>query len=383
MTPAARISAAIEVLDEIIAGQAAEQALTRWARRSRFAGSKDRAAVRDHVFDALRHWRSDAALGGGTSGRERMIGRLRALGSDTAEAFSGVGHAPTPLSAQETSAGAAPAEGAEALDVPDWIWDILQQDQNVDAGTVALEWQSRAPVTLRANGIERQALAGQLLSEGIETQPNSRAAMALTVTEGARRLRLSQAFVHGKFEMQDASSQAVVEGLPDAATVLDYCAGGGGKSLALAARGMTVTAHDIDPGRMRDLPERAERAGVRVALTSSEEIVGKQFDIVLCDAPCSGSGAWRRQPEAKWTLTRERLDELQAIQGEILDNAMPLVAEGGLLVFSTCSIFSFENEAIVEAFVKRHRGWTCRLQQRWSVDAEGDGFFATHLTRES
>ena len=125
MTPGARVQAAIDLLDEIFAGAPAERALTGWARRSRFAGSKDRAAVRDHVFDALRRWRSCAVLGGGESGRARMIGLLRGEGTDPATLFTGDGHAPAPLSPAEDAAGA-PPQGLDALDLPDWLWPLWQ-----------------------------------------------------------------------------------------------------------------------------------------------------------------------------------------------------------------------------------------------------------------
>lgn len=385
MTPAARIAAAIEILDEITGGQAAEQALTRWARRSRFAGSKDRAAVRDHVFEALRHWRSDAARGGGRTGRARMIGRLRAVGADLEALFSGEGHGPAPLTAMEQDAGREPEAGAEALDLPDWLWAEMRADDRVDLDAVAHQSKQRAPVTLRANmrQIRPEALQAALLDEGITASPNPRAKAALTVRDGARRLQQSRAFAEGLFEMQDASSQAVVEALPPSARALDYCAGGGGKSLALAAIGARVTAHDRDPGRMRDVPERATRAGCAIELArTAEELSGRRFDVVLCDAPCSGSGAWRRQPEAKWTLTPERLAELQQIQGDILDQAMGYLSDGGILAYATCSVLSCENEGVVEAFLARHSGWQCAFHQRWLVDAEGDGFFTAHLTRE-
>ena len=383
MTPQARVAAAIDVIDAIAEGQAAEQALTRWARQSRFAGSKDRAAVRDHVFAALRHWRSDAALGGGQSGRARMIGRMRAEGIDPATIFSGQGYGPDVLNDVELAAGTTAADGAEQLDVPEWLWERLVADLGIDgAALTAQTWQDRAPVTLRVNAHRstRAAAKTQLADEGIETEDNPRAPFALTIVEGARRLRNSSLFQDGLVELQDASSQAVVAALPAGETVLDYCAGGGGKALALAADGKRVTAHDANVDRMRDLPDRANRAGLDISCTSTDALSGT-YDLVLCDAPCSGSGSWRRSPQGKWDLTQSKFDDLLALQRDILDQAMQFVAPGGALIYVTCSVFNAENEEQAHAFAERYPNWKITKQDRWAVDNFGDGFFAAHLTQ--
>ena len=207
------------------------------------------------------------------------------------------------------------------------------------------------------------------------------AATALTVREGARRIRNSAPFAGGWIELQDAASQSVVEDLPTATRILDYCAGGGGKALALAARKEAVVfAHDIDAERMVDLPLRAERARVAVELLDTLGIEKQApFDLVLCDAPCSGSGAWRRAPEGKWRLTPERLQELTQVQDAILDQACRMVVPKATLAFATCSVLREENEARVESFLARHPGWTCVHQRRYDVCPDGDGFFAAHL----
>ena len=381
MTPGARVAAAAEILDAIEAGLAVEQALLRWSRASRFAGSKDRAAVRDYVFDAVRHWRSDAAIGGGTTGRARMIGRLRAAEDDPAVYFSGQGHAPTPLTEKELSAGRAPDTLPEALDVPDWIWPILQADQGPKAQTIAEAWQQRGPIGLRVNlgKGSREAAVAALAEEGVEAEPNTRAQSALRVTSGARRLRQTRAFETGLVELQDASSQAAVEALPDGARVLDYCAGGGGKALALAAQGRVVVAHDADPRRMSDIPARAARAGARVKIAENlaEEA---PFDLVLCDAPCSGSGAWRRSPEGKWALTPDRLEELVSQQVQILEDSQKFVGKSGCLAYATCSVFSVENDGVVRRFCEANPKWRITKQRAWSVDELGDGFGLTLLS---
>lgn len=384
MTPGARIAAAIEVLDAIADGAAAEQALTRWARQSRFAGSKDRAAVRDHVFDALRRYRSAQARGGGASGRAIMIGLLREDGINLDDMFNGVGHAPAPLTEAERASGTTEISPGAQWNLPEWLLPHWRDSLGPHAESAALQSQARAPVTLRVN-LQRgdvQSAMAQLAAEQIVTEANPLSATALTVIDGARRIRQSDSFQSGLVELQDAASQAVIDRLPVVARALDYCAGGGGKALAMAARGMTVAAHDIDPARMRDLPERAARAGTTVErMTSAEAERAAPFDLVLCDAPCSGSGAWRRSPHGKWLLTAERLAELTRIQDDVLRKARDLAAPGGVLAYATCSVLRCENEDRVSAFLAQNPEWRCTFQHRLDLSQHGDGFFTAHLTR--
>lgn len=389
MTPAARVAAAIEVLDAWVGGVALERALTNWARTHRFAGSKDRAAIRDHVFDAARCKRSYAALGGAATGRGLMIGALSAAGMEPAEVFTGEGHAPAPLAPGEGS-GMAWADLPEAvrLDCPDWLEAPLRASLGADFAPVMEALRHRAPVFLRVNlaRATRDAARAALAAEGIEARAHPLSATALEVREGARRVQASAAYRDGLVELQDVASQAVVDSLPvpPGARVLDYCAGGGGKALALAARGAMVTAHDADPGRMADLPRRAARAGARIAvLAPGQRPAAAGYDLVFADAPCSGSGSWRRSPEGKWRLTPERLHDLCVIQGEILDEIAQFVIPGGSLAYATCSLLEAENGAQIAAFVARHPGWRLQAQRRFTPHDGGDGFYVAHLTRSS
>lgn len=381
MTPAARHAAAIEVLDRILAGTAVESALTNWGRAHRFAGSGDRHAIRDLVFDALRCRRSFAALGGGLTGRGLILGGLRAQGADPAGIFTGLAHAPAPVSPEE--GGRAP-EAGEALDVPDWLLPELAASLGQDMARVLEAMRHRAPVFLRVNlaRIGRDAARELLAGEGISSQPHDLAASALQVTGGERRIVASAAYQQGLVELQDASSQAVVENLAlrPGLRVLDYCAGGGGKTLALAARGVEPMAHDAAPQRMRDLPARATRAGARVRIVENPE-KSAPYDFILMDAPCSGSGSWRRDPQGKWALTPERLAQLMASQAAILDQCQGLMAPGGVLAYATCSLLRCENEAQVQGFLTRNPGWRRLAEQRFSPLQGGDGFFLATLTR--
>lgn len=382
MTPAARAQAAIEVLDRILSGQPAELALTNWGRASRFAGSGDRAAVRDLVFDAIRCRQSFAALGGGMTGRGLVLGGLRAAGQDPATVFTGDRHAPSPL----TEADAPRTLGElEALDCPDWLAPRLRASLGADFAAVMRAMQSRAPVFLRANLARgpREMARAALLAEGVGCEPHPLADTALMVTSGARRVQQTLVYAHGGVELQDAASQAVVEALPlkDGDRVLDLCAGGGGKTLAMAARArLRLWAHDADPHRMRDLPARAERAGVQITLTETPEKTAP-YDLILTDVPCSGSGSWRRDPEGKWRLTETRLAEVLDLQARILDRAAAMVRSGGVLAYATCSLLDDENGAQIAAFLARHQDWTCSRQRRFTPLEGGDGFFVAVLHR--
>ena len=165
------------------------------------------------------------------------------------------------------------------------------------------------------------------------------------------------------------------------AKVLDYCAGGGGKALALAARGAKVWAHDAYPARMADLAPRASRAGLHIMVTQTPEDT-KPYDVILTDVPCSGSGSWRRDPAGKWALTEARLTELTTLQAQIMDRVIPMVRHGGTLAYATCSLLAEENEAQIAAFQSRHSGWTLKTQRRFSPLKGGDGFFLATLTRD-
>lgn len=384
MTPAARIAAAAALLDEILAGTPAEAALTGWARRSRFAGSKDRAAVRDHVYDALRCRRSYAARGGAETGRGLMIGAIRVADMPPSDLFTGDGHAPPPLSAAESAAGRAPADGAESADIPDWLWPRLQASLQADAMDTAYRLRERAPVMLRVNprrGPVQETLES-LAEDGVSAAPATIAPLALKVTAGARRVAASRAYKSGRVELQDGSSQAAMAALdvPADGRVLDYCAGGGGKVLALAAAAdATWHAHDAHPRRMKDLPERARRAGVRVSQMATSDLQPRSYDLVLCDVPCSGSGTWRRTPDAKWRLTPAALAKLVETQRSILSQAAGLVAPGGMLAYCTCSIVEEENEAQVAEFVSDAPRWHVLCERRWPVSDAGDGFFLSVL----
>ncbi len=387
MTPGARVAAAITVLDQIGGGAFAEQALTAWARASRFAGAKDRAAVRDHVFDVLRCRRS---LGDG-DGRALMLRLLQRNDIDVSHIFNGEGHAPEALSEEEATALATPLalSDAAAYDVPDWLWGLWQDSLGAVAVQAAQAQQARADVFLRVNRRHATPAAAiaSLAQDGITAAPHASVDGCLRVLDNARRIKTAQAYETGLVELQDAASQRAVRlvPVPQGARVLDYCAGGGGKALAFAdGFDARVYAHDIAPARMADLPARAARAGVKITLLPTAQVVeNAPFDVVFCDAPCSGSGTWRRTPDAKWRLTPDRLDALTEIQAAVIAKAAPLVAPDGVLAYATCSVLRAENDAIIARFLQDHPGWAMTLRDQALPGTDGDGFFLCLLQRQT
>ena len=389
MTPGARVQAAIEVLDRVLAGAPAERELTGWARRGRYAGAKDRAAVRDHVFDALRRLRSAAWTGGlGAARPEEMdaravvAGLLAGRGTDLQPLFDGAVHSPAPIVLPDV--GTPPR--AVALDIPDWLLPRFEASLGDRTDEVLSVMRDRAPVDLRVNlaQTDQAAVQAALAEMGVSATSLPEAPTALRIEIAPRGLTRCPAFAKGLFDLQDAGSQMLVDRLPlsPGERILDLCAGGGGKTLAMAGRGAAhLFAHDAAPERMRDLPARAARAGAEVALLETPEDHAP-FDGIVADVPCSGSGSWRRAPEAKWRLTPDRLVALTAIQSDILKRAVRLVRPGGWVAYMTCSLLDEENAATADAILAARDD--LRLERRWSTgpDAGTDGFHLSLLRRD-
>jgi 16S rRNA (cytosine967-C5)-methyltransferase len=319
-----------------------------------------------------------------------MIGLVAASGGDPGAIFSGEGYGPAPLGAAERKA-LAEAENRVmpeqvARDCPDWIAPMLRRALGADFAAVLARIRDRAPVFLRVNAsrITRADAARALAAEGVATRPVESLKYALEATENVQKIKTSLAYLDGRIELQDLSPQAAVEalGLAPSMRVLDYCAGGGGKALAIAALGVaSVTAHDAAPRRMADLPARAARAGAGIEIADRAVLVGRLFDLVLADVPCSGTGTWRRTPDAKWRLTEARLGELREVQAGILDRASTHVAPGGRLAYMTCSLLAEENRDQIDAFLARHPAWRLAGERLYTPLSGGDGFYSAHLTR--
>jgi 16S rRNA (cytosine967-C5)-methyltransferase len=375
-----RLQAAIDILEDIERRhRPAADALKDWGLSHRFAGSGDRAAIGNIVYDGLRRKRSAGWRLGSDTPRAWAFGALLGDGGHTAEtldaALEGDRFAPPALNEGERAALAArkleDAPDAIRADCPDWCVPHLQSvfGEEWIAETAALA--GRPPLDLRANTLkaDRAKVRAELRPTGATLAPFAPHGIRIPPIEGDGRhpnVQAEPAFQKGWFEVQDEGSQ-MVAGLaaPEAgAQVLDFCAGAGGKTLALSAamdnRGQ-IFAYDAEKARLAPIFDRLKRAGSRnVQVTANLDglaALESQMDLVLVDAPCSGAGTWRRRPDAKWRLTQRQLDARIAEQAAILDAAAVYVKPGGVLAYITCSVFSAENQKQVEAFVARHAGF--------------------------
>jgi 16S rRNA (cytosine967-C5)-methyltransferase len=368
LTPAARVQAAIEILESLLTSALpADQALRQYFRNRRYAGSKDRAAVTAHVFAVYRQHAHYFFRMGNAEPRSLMIASLLAEGEDVQALFSGGPHGPAPLSKAEEQALESPPSQQPPLWVEAEFPPFLQEElQQRFGSTLMLEMaamQHRAPIDLRVNTLraDRSQVAEALSAQGFAAEPVPYTATGLRIPPGASGLERTALFADGAFEFQDEAAQiaCVLTDVRPGMRVCDLAAGAGGKSLALAAlmknQGQ-IMACDIASNRLAQLGPRATRAGVSIIHTS---LAPKGlFDRVLVDAPCSGSGTWRRQPDQKWRLTHERLAELERLQDEILDRGAKLLAPGGRLIYATCSVLNCENERRIEAFRARNPHFT-------------------------
>lgn len=408
MTPAARLQAAIEVLTALGGTpEPADKVLREFFRARRYAGSKDRAAVANRVFDGLRHAYSYAFVMQDDGARARVIASLKAEGEDPAQYFTGENYAPAALTEAEIAALAAPPREAPLHvkgEFPAWLEPELQQ---AFAADVLLETQAmlaRAPVDIRVNTLKttRDSLIDALAAEGFVAEPTPHAVTGLRLDGAATsKLSASPLFAAGHFEFQDEAAQtaALLCAAKPGQRVLDYAAGAGGKSLALAAAMQNkgeIVAHDISEKRLAMIGPRAERAGVKIIRTlSAPALAGEvasaasrmgQFDLVLLDAPCSGTGTWRRQPELRVRLTPERLATLVALQAELLEKSAPFVKPGGRLAYATCSVLPCENDAQIAAFLSRHPEFSADAEPFFRASphrTQTDGFFTAILHRTS
>ncbi|MCH2078832.1 MAG: RsmB/NOP family class I SAM-dependent RNA methyltransferase [Rhodobacteraceae bacterium] len=374
MTPAARYAAAIDILDEVLGGTSAEPACLAWTRGHRFAGSKDRAAIRDIVFSIERRRRSCAAMGGSLTGRGLVRGYLAQQGIEEASVFHADRYAPELSESDPEVRAWQDLDAGEQADLQPWMWETLKAEHGENAAAIAEALRHRAPVWLRVNGLKAQpaAVLRTLTKAGFEPESDPDLPSAIKVEKATRQLAQHELLSKGAVELQDLGPQRALAEMEVTAgmTVLDFCAGGGGKSLALAVRGAQVTAHDANPQRMKDLPLRARRAGANIEVATDLE--GRKFDLVLCDVPCTGTGAFRRVIDGKWRLTPEDVETFVELQRSIVSKARAHLAPGGRLVYMTCSLLGSENKAQSDCIAQEME----LLWTRSYTPLEGcDGFF--------
>ena len=390
MTPAARIQAAIEILAAVAADRRpAEQPISDYLRKRRYIGSKDRRAVSALAYGVLRHrarldWHLEQPGAGAEPwARGAVLAYLVLSGEADLESLEslcdGQRYGPGKLSGDERSVlqglrGKALDSSAQPGwvrgETPAWLMAGFERTLGPALADELAALTTEAPLDLRCNTLKanRAQVLAALAAEGIEAEPTPFSPLGLRV-RGRRSLRAGKAFASGLVEIQDEGSQLAAllcEAAPGMA-VADVCAGAGGKTLALAAamagRGRLL-ASDRDQGRLDRAAARFRRAGADFVerraiadLGQAEDLFGK-FDRVLVDAPCSGTGAWRRQPDARWRLTEADLARYRAAQQEVLSKAAALARPGGQVIYVTCSLLAEENEDQVRTFLDAHPAFT-------------------------
>jgi 16S rRNA (cytosine967-C5)-methyltransferase len=379
MTPGARASAAIEVLTDIAERKRpAADALKDWGLAHRFAGSGDRAAIGNLVFDGLRRRASCAYAMGDDSPRALVLRTLVASWDMAPQAVAaladGSRFAPAPLTPEELAGlkRELPSDAPAFIrgDYPEWLDPHFQQAFGAKAAEEAAALATRAPVDLRVNTLKATRDKVLHALRRFEAVPTPYSPLGVRIAAGvgpSRSPHVEAEPAHGKgwYEVQDEASQIAtrLSGARPKEQILDLCAGAGGKTLALAAA-MENTgqlyAYDADRMRLRPIFERLKRAGVRNAQVldpgnteALADLEGK-MDRVIVDAPCTGSGVWRRRPDAKWRLSPQMLEARLAEQRAVLDQAARLVKSGGRLIYITCSVLPPENRDQVDAFLSRH-----------------------------
>jgi 16S rRNA (cytosine967-C5)-methyltransferase len=383
MRDAGRLAAAIEVLTTIEdRHRPVRMALKTWGESARYAGSKDRAFVSGLVLDVLRRRRSLAWRMGDENLRAAALGALRFLWDwpleRVAEAAGKEPHGPGPLTDAERAALEAPGDLADAPapvrgDYPDWLDASFTRAFGEARAEEGAALSERAPVDLRVNLLksdpERTLKAlTSLAAEPVELLATALRMPALDPMTRSGAVETIPQFSKGWFEVQDLGSQiaASAAGEVKGKQILDLCAGGGGKTLALAgAMGNTgqIYAYDSDARRLADTIRRGDRAGVRNLQVRSpvnaEPLKGLEgkMDVVFIDAPCSGTGSWRRHPDTKWRLTPETLEKRLADQDAVLDAGAGFVKPGGRMVYVTCSVLPEEDEDRVSGFLARMPGF--------------------------
>ncbi len=418
MTPAARLNAAIDILDGFeTSGLPADRFIREFFRARRYAGSKDRASVSERVYAVLRHraefaWRMQA-----DTTRALVMASALAEG-DTPDAvaalFTGGGYGPAVLSDDEARALAQPPAGEPPLAARGEFPSFLQPELERRFGAALLDEMraqlERAPVDLRVNTLkfERAEVLRELCEAGYEAEESAFAPHGIRIAAGKGSAALQQGdiFKSGGFEFQDEAAQiaAALCAVQPGMRVLDLAAGAGGKSLALAAAMNNtgeIIACDVRRGALDQLETRAKRAGATNIKARLASALGPNelFDVVLVDAPCSGTGTWRRQPELRWRLTSARLEGLMSIQDFLLKQAATHLNPGGRLVYATCSLLPCENEDRVETFKSRQDAFaTIRADAVWQEHAvpgltdvfrasplltATDGFFVAILERKN
>ena len=384
-----RLAAAIEVLTDVeTRHRPVSEALKAWGINNRFAGAGDRAAIGNLVYDALRRRASHAAAMGNDTPRALVLAVAMRDWGETPErlntAFADDSHAPEPLTDEEAAGATADLSQASAIaqsDFPEWLAPSLERAFGADWVAEGRAMAERPSLDLRVNALKASPEKVMKSLARFSPQPTTIAPFGITMPAGPRDARTpnvttDEGYIKGWFEVQDQGSQivAALAGAREGEQVLDLCAGAGGKTLALAAsmgnKGQ-IFAYDADRSRLAPIYDRLKRNGVRNAQVRApnpgalDDLAGK-LDRVVIDAPCTGTGTWRRRPDTKWKLTPELLAQRQAEQAALLAEGARYLKPGGTLVYITCSILPEENDDQVAAFLAAHPGFaTLDMAKAW------------------
>ena len=379
----------IEILDTYLNEAKIDFVLRKWAIKHRFAGSSDRRKIKDIIFDIIRQKKSCEHVGGGFSGRNLLIGYLKLKGTELSSVFDNSKFGPEELTIKEQNINVdfSNLSNIYELDFPSWLIPILRRSLLNEFSNVVKALRNRSHIQLRVNlkKISRLNAMKKLQKNNIECEINELCSTALNVLNGAQHILTSPCFENGFVELQDAGSQLVSELIEINYNdkVLDMCAGAGGKSLAIscgAELDATYFAWDINFDRMKDIDARSKRAGVKIEKViklSSKSFYNK----IIIDAPCSGSGSWRRDPEGKWRLDEDILDDYVKTQKELILKGLKLLAPRGQILYITCSILDIENGKLIDDLISSELSLKLVRSISLVPSSKSDGFYGAVLEK--
>ena len=379
----------IEILDQYLDEEKIDYVLKKWMVKNRYAGSSDRRKIRDIIFDIIRQKKSCEYVGGGYDGRNLLIGYLKLKEIKLDSVFDNSKFGPNELTIEELGyyVDLSNLSQIYELDLPGWLIPIMRRSLTNEFDNVVKILRDRSHIQVRVNlkKISRENAILDLQKNNIVCEINKLCTTALNVLTGTQHILTSSSFKNGFVELQDAGSQLISELIKINSNdkVLDMCAGAGGKSLAIACRakaGATYFAWDINYDRMKDIDDRAKRAGVnikKVTKPSSTPIYNK----IIIDAPCSGSGSWRRDPEGKWLLDQNKLENYVKIQKELILKGLQLLSPKGQILFITCSLLDIENDKLIKELISSVGTFKIINELSLRPSSMNDGFYGAVLEK--
>ena len=406
MTSSAILKAAQDILNLLTLNEMSARVIISWERRNRFAGSKDRRKIRDIVYSCLRNksyllhcWPAETKL---SLGRKLVLSFIYDLNNSKSlefeflkDFYGNKDHEFSNPSVREKDILQKAFVQKNKIEIesirysyPEFLHKELKESLGLDFPEVMATFAKRGDVFIRANKVKIQGkeLEEALAKEGFVVEGFPALESAYKIVNPSNQIKLSALFSNGFFEFQDFASQKIIKKIPiqEGMAVLDFCAGGGGKSLALASEYLNMIdlyAYDIKPNRLKSLKFRADRALAKVNFLNHASVYKNFYDVIIVDAPCSGSGTWRRDPMSKWRLSFKALKEISDKQLNILQSISGRVSNSGIIAYITCSILKRENEHVVTKFLNKNRHFSLEYTSTVSPLEGGDGFFLAILKK--